>query len=266
MTDVLVVVNGQSFDNNLLHHIRSIKCVRVLMVKEAGIANARLQGRLNVSAPHFLMLDDDDELLPNAVGDMLAAFRSAPEGTGLVLADSYNTGRRGKYGFVPSPSAIEDNPLDALTRQNWLILQSTLFRTVTVPPEVFKVETLSNECTLIAYKICVAGIGVKVLDSVVATVHFSPNLPSESKTEHFITQEPIAIKQLLALDLPIHIKNRLNMKLGAAHHYNAEYFLRQRKFRHAWRSHLASLITTGGLRYNAFTRYLLVPGSVRSPR
>lgn len=251
------MVNGPWFDPETLASCERRPGVRVVRIPTPGISGARLEGRRQVRTPYFLMLDDDDELHPNAIRALIDVLKASTASVGVALGDAFNTGRGTRYGFVPSIERIESNSLDALMHQNWLILQATLFRSSRVGPDFFDIQTVSNECTLIAFKLALAGVGVKVLDQAVATIHYSPEVPSESKTEHFITREPEALAQVLAWNVPKETARALKRKIGAAQHFNAEWFLRRGKLSRAWVAHWASLSSPGGWRYLAFTRRLI---------
>ena len=256
--DILIVVNGIRYDATLLQQIRTMDYVRVIQLDAPGISNARHHGRLYVQAPYFLMPDGDDELEPHALATMIEIFRRSPDSVGLVLADAHNTGYCSTYGFKPSPAEIERDPLSALIEQNWLILQSTLFKTQRVASELFDVDTRSNECTFIAFKICLAAVKVRVQEGTVAIIHNNAGKPSESKSDHFIIEEPQTIQQLLNMPVPRHIKKKLKAKLSRAHHAISAYYLRKGHIWQATKSHCLSLFLPGGQKNLLYTRHLIV--------
>ena len=252
---VLVVVNGSLFDPELLGKVSDTKGVKVLSLEVAGISNARFRGRQYVDTPYFLFLDDDDELYPFALHDLLGKFSLSESDVGLVIADAYNDYRSKNYGFYPSCSEIELHPLAALLDENWLIVQSTLFKTEVVPSRIFDIKTNSNECTMIAFNIALENIKIKVLDKVICVIHDKED--SESKTEHFITNEPYVIKWMLTKDVPREIKIKLHRKLAAAFHNNSMYYLKRNVFLAAFVNHVKSMLISAGDSYFLYGRHIL---------
>lgn len=252
----LVVVNGHWADPVLLEKVTNLPGVKVLQIAEAGISIARLHGRRKVETPYFLFLDDDDELYPNALEELLATFAASDSDTGLVIADAFNDYRNCKYGFDPSAAAIERDPLSTLLDQNWLIVQSALFKTALAPAHLFDLETKSNECTMIAFNLALEKIKVRVNENALALIHDKPD--SESKTEHFITQESDVVKWMLTRDVPPEIKAKLRRKLAATFHNNSTYYLERRLFRKAMLAHVRSLLVPGGDPYFLYGRHILL--------
>ena len=254
VAETLVVVNGDRFEPTLLEKIRNTTGVTVLMLSTPGISNARLNGRKHVKTPYFLFLDDDDEIYPHALKELLGTFGSSSSDIGLVISDAYNDLRCRNYGFHPSAAEIERDPLGTLLWQNWLIVQSALFKTALAPVHLFDIQTASNECTMIAFNLTLENIKVKVNEKVLAVIH--DKMDSESKTEHFITQETEVIQWMLVKKVPSKIKMILRRKLAAAFHNNSVYFLERGMFRKALVAHIKSLLITGGDRYALYGRHI----------
>lgn len=251
-----VVVNGNRVDSELLEEISGLPNVLVLRIDTAGISIARLEGRRSVETPYFLFLDDDDELCPNALGELLSTFNANDSDTGLVIADAYNDYRQSNYGFVPSASAIEQDPLSTLLDQNWFIAQSALFKTELVPEYLFDIHTKSNECTMIAFNLALLNIKIRVNQQVLAIIHDKPD--SESKTEHFITEETAVVRWMLSNNaIPIMVRRKLRRKLAACLHNNSIYYLERRRFGKSIWAHFTSLLVPGGARYFLYGRHIL---------
>jgi glycosyltransferase involved in cell wall biosynthesis len=256
LVQTLVVVNGHRFDSVLLEQVSSMPRVKVLQIAEAGISIARLHGRRNVETPYFLFLDDDDELYPNALEELLGTFASSDSDTALVIGDAYNDYRNCNYGFKPSAAAIERDPLSTLLDQNWLIVQSALFKTALAPAHLFDLETRSNECTMIAFNLALEKMKVRVNEKALSLIHDKPD--SESKTEHFITQENEVVKWMLTKDVPPVIRVKLRRKLAAAFHNNSTYYLERRMFLKSFRAHIQSLLVPEGDSYFLYGRHILM--------
>lgn len=253
--ETLVVVNGQWFEPSLLKTVTDTEGVTVLMLATPGISNARLQGRKHVTTPYFLFLDDDDELYPQALLELLATFDTSSIDTGLVVADAYNDYRCANYGFFPSPAEIERDPLNALLAKNWLITQSALFKTALCSAHFFDIQTVSNECTMIAFNLALEGIKVRVNEQVLALIH--DQVDSESKSERFITQEPMVIQWMLTKNLSREIKVKLRRKLASAFHSNSVFYLDRKMFFKAMVAHVRSLLIPDGDHYALYGRHIL---------
>ncbi len=254
VVDTLVVVNGTWFEPALLQSVTDTEGVTVLMLASPGISKARLHGRMHVNTPYFLFLDDDDELYPHALQALLHTFNTSDDDTGLVVADAYNDYRNRNYGFLPSAEAIEHDPLDALLEQNWLIAQSALFKTARAPAAFFDIDTASNECTMIAFNLARASTKVRVNRQVLALIHDQAD--SESKTEHFITQEPLVVRWMLAQPVSSGIRSKLHRKLASAYHNNSAYYLERKMFRKAVVAHIRSMLVPSGKRYALYGRHI----------
>lgn len=251
----LVVVNGNWFEPDLLKTVTATEGVMVLMLASPGISRARLHGRKHVTTPYFLFLDDDDELYPHALHTLLQTFDYSDEDTGLVVADAYNDYRNRNYGFFPSAEAIEQDPMDALLKQNWLIAQSALFKTERAPVHFFDIDTSSNECTMIAFNLALANTKVRVNRQVLAVIHDKAD--SESKTEHFITQEPLVVRWMLTQPVSADIRAKLRRKLASAHHNNSAYYLERNMLRKALVAHVKSILIPGGDPYALYVRHIV---------
>lgn len=255
VVDILVVVNGNKYDDELLKIIIGIQGVTVLLLEAAGIAGARYYGRKNVLTPYFSFLDDDDELYPYSIREQLLTFNSSDSNTGLVIADAYSVYNNCNFGWVATPEEIEQDPLSALLKSNWLIIQSALFKSSQVPVRLFDIKTRSNECTVLAFALSLANVKVRVNDKALSIIHDSA--VSESKSEYFITKETDAIKCIMAMNLPGNIRAGLKYKLSSAFHNNSVYYLRRSLIFKSLASHFRSLFLPGGMRYIAYTRHIL---------
>lgn len=252
---ILIVVNGNRYDEELLKKIISTQGVTVLFLETAGIARARHYGREHVETPYFSFLDDDDELYPYSIREQLLTFNSSDSNTGLVVADAYSVYNNRNFGWVATREEIERNPLSALLKANWLIIQSALFKSSLVPAQLFDIKIQSNECTILAFNLALANVKVRVNEKALSIIHDSA--VSESKSENFITKETDAIKYIMAMDLPSDIRSGLKYKLSSAFHNNSVYYLRKNFILKSFSSHLRSLFLPSGMRYLAYTRHIL---------
>ena len=85
---IIVVVNGQRYDEGVCDWLRAQPDVRYAYVELPSAPNAVWEGRLMVDTPYFSMVDDDDEYLPGATDLKLAALRAQPRAD-LVVTNAY---------------------------------------------------------------------------------------------------------------------------------------------------------------------------------
>jgi hypothetical protein len=69
---IVVIVNGDAFDPDLLHELERNTEVGVLRRPVADFPASLRAGRAVVESPFFAELDDDDELLPDALARVSA--------------------------------------------------------------------------------------------------------------------------------------------------------------------------------------------------
>src|SRR5690606_14394 len=86
---VLIIVNGNRFDPAAYDSLRSRSDV-VVEDREIGSAPKACEyGRSLIQTTYFGFLDDDDELLPNALSVRLGAFSKNPNAD-VVVTNGYN--------------------------------------------------------------------------------------------------------------------------------------------------------------------------------
>ncbi len=80
---------------------------------------------------------------------------------------------------------------------------------------------------------------------------------SLSETTDYKMGESEALREMLALSLPSHIRRRLEKKYSASLHSRSDFERRNGRHLAAWRYHLMSLRSRYGIAYLAYTRHLL---------
>src|SRR5437762_3009697 len=91
--------------------------IRVVTLEEAGLPLALKTGRATVDTPHFAVLDDDDELLPGALGTRLQALDEALEAD-VVVTNGYLQRFNRRDLNIADFGQVQADPLRALLRQN----------------------------------------------------------------------------------------------------------------------------------------------------
>lgn len=252
--EALVVVNGDRAEPALVESIERLPAVRVLRLPQANLPKALLHGRENVYAAFFSQLDDDDELLPDALRVRLGALE-AGDSVDVVVTRGLCASSDHEAESVASLDYARSDPLMAILERNWLYPGSALYRSETIGPDYFRDVPSYLEWTYIGARLALER-RVVFLDDV--TFRYRTDNPdSVSRTAAYVLAQPEALKAMLALNLPAPAVRRVRENLAIAHHACSVLHLAQSRRLRALISHLKSLNSRSGLRYIAYTRHLL---------
>lgn len=250
---VIVVVNGSRFDETLYQQLRQDPRLTVVYREQGSAPLAQRHGRSLVNADFFAFLDDDDEYLPGALEQ-----RCAPMVADETLAFVATNGYRNRNGVdrisVRYTRGINTDPLQALTRENWLASCGGLYRTSSIPVEWFDDPAPYLEWTYLAFKLTV-GFRMRFID--VPTFRINDTPGSLSKSAAYRDAELMVLAKILALQLPRHVRQSLQGKKGRVFHSLSLQSRREGRLIAAWRYHLRSMVLPQGWRYLAFSRKLL---------
>lgn len=248
----LVVVNGNRFDPNLIAELEADPAVRLIRTPVPGVAHARLLGVQHVETPYFSLLDDDDELLPDCLGPVMAAFEAG--------ADVVATNGLVEVGGNLCPkhtcmTAYGDDHARALLHENWAAAGGLYCRTAGVPAELF--EGLPNymELTQLGMRMT-QHCRISRIDCQTFILHVGAAEQATRKPA-FLRAEPEVMEQIACEVSRPDILAVLRRKRSAALHDCAQLELERQNLGRAWRDHIASLIGGGGHRYLSFTRHMV---------
>jgi len=254
--EIIVVVNGTGFDPAVAQQLQDDPRVRYDYQALGSYPAAQRRGRELVRTPYFCYLDDDDELLPGSLATRLDRIDQTDQ-PDLVVSDGLRRVGDADVGFCERrPAAGEDLMLDLL-RENWFASAAPLFRSATVELDFFDGQTKYFEWTLLAFRLLAAGRRFVLIPDQGFRLYDSP--VSLSKNPGGVLASPDLLRQLLALDPPPAVRDRLRRRLANAHHGCADAERQAGHAGAAWRHHLQSLLMPGGLAYLSFTRRLLWP-------
>ena len=249
----IIVVNGSRYVPEVLESLRRRSDIRLMYLDEGSATGARLAGREAVDTEFFGMLDDDDEYLPRAVKIRLGPLLG-DETTDVVVTNGYRRENDQDVIVFTKFSTFKTDPLGHLMDYPWLTSCGGLYRTESIGLSYFEVPPYM-EITYMAMKLALSRKLV-FLDMPTYRVH--DNSPeSLSATEYYIRGEPEAIRQILALDPPAHIKRRLASKYSASLHDLSDFERSNGNYLAAWRYHFRSLLSLDGIRYVFYTRHLV---------
>jgi len=260
----LVVVNGTRYDADLIASLCADEAVDLIKIETAGVSPARYAGRLRVETRYFAFLDDDDEFLPDGLAGAIDCFDQDPD-LDSVVANGYGESEGKTFDwfedFIESHS---DLPLSVLT-ENWLTSAGGVYRTHSVPPEIF--EKLPNhlEMTVLAFTIC-QKFKLRLIDKKLFIIHLG-DTDQVSMSEAYVEAIPEVLDGLISQTDRPDIIDILRTKRSAALHLCAMDAMQKHDMRRAWKRHLQSLRFQGYKRYLWSTRHLIcrmVPGGARS--
>lgn len=251
---LIVVVNGERFDEQLFAALQRETGIRVCYQKEPSIFLARRLARERVTAPFFAFLDDDDYLLPGALRTRVEALVLDPTAD-VVVSNGFEVGRDTESLILQDIEDIRRDPLLRLMQSNWLATASALFRAESIPADFFDVTIRSMDMTYLAFRLA---LGKKVLfiDEPTYRKVYSPD--SISLTEEWVLPALATQEKMLTFAMPRAVRRRLRRKCAATAHTIADIYRRRGHTGAAWRYHLRSLWEPWGLlRYAPYTRRLI---------
>jgi hypothetical protein len=228
--------------------------VQLIRLPAADLPAALRAARERVDSPYFAELDDDDELLPDALAARLEGIEASPPADAVVTRGYIDHAGRRTLN-VPVLEGLESDALRSLLEHNWLAPCAGLFRTATIGREFFADIPPYLEWTYVGLRLALER-RLRFLDR--PTWVYRVGSPHAlSQTPDYVLQEPASLDRLLGLPLPAAARRQLERRQLASLHAAAGLELRAGRVGAAWRWHLRSLAAGGGWRYALYTRYLL---------
>lgn len=250
---VIVVVNGQKFDQILLDTLARRSDIEVLKEPQASAKIARYRGLISTNTPYYSFLDDDDELLEHSNRTRLDTLKNNPD-CAFVASGGHRIEAGIRKPSAPNLMRATTAPYEELSKNNWLTSCGCIFRASMIPSDVFKDLPDYHEWTYLAYRLLSCG-SFCITEQPCYIIHESAS--SLSKTLEYSTGHVDVFRRVLTLDIPKNAKKLVKQRLAMAEHDAASIALKSRQYKSALKHHLASLALPGGMRYLFFTRHLL---------
>jgi hypothetical protein len=251
---LLVIANGGQCDKDLLSELTARNDITVLHSPLADFPNALRFGRRAVQTSYFAELDDDDELLPDALSRRLEFLERNPH-LDAVVSNGWIRSKTGDEPSIPDIAAVRADPLRSLLHRNWLLPGAALFRSERVPADWFDTIPRCLEWTWIGLNLSLHS-RVAFLEQP-GVLHFSELPFSTYASRPCLAARAEAIRALFTLPLPADVRQHLRAKLADALHSVSDLHRSEGDARAAWKAHIESLTLPGGWRYLAYTRHLL---------
>jgi glycosyltransferase involved in cell wall biosynthesis len=251
---VLAVVNGPSPESEILDWLDEQPRCRVLRRKRPELASALEAGVRAASTTFVGTLDDDDLLLPRGLTARIDALTENPEWDAVVTNGLRRTAAGDTVHVVDMEAVVRD-PLEALTRFNWLLPGAWTGRTERVASDLLAGMPSNAECTYTAVRLALDfEVGFLPEPTVVWD---TTTQGSMSKGAAYVLGLPAASRRILELPLPSGVRRAFEVKRRRTAHHIAEIFMNDGQLGQAWRWHLTSLLGPGGYRHIWFTRRLI---------
>jgi glycosyltransferase involved in cell wall biosynthesis len=256
---IIVVANGPRVSPTVLDWLASRPDVRVIRLRTGSYPLARRVGAEMADSEFLAFLDDDDELLPDTLRKRVEYFRQHPEVDVLVTDGLRINGSRVSRIFPP-PEARSPDLIETMMRAGWGAGALTL-RAGNTDLAAFDAEFRHLEWTLTALQLA-RRYQVGYLD--VPTYRYYEDTPNSlwKNAEHRFAALDVW-RRLSKSYSGTPYESTARRRFGHVCHIASWELAQQGRVRDAWRLHVDSVSSPGGLAVLPFTAKLLF-GSLRA--
>lgn len=254
--DVIIVVNGDKFDNSLLDHLEKNTKLRIIRLAEGNVSIARYVGVCEARGDFFCFLDDDDEFLPDAIYQRIILFSHNPEADVVVTNGYIYTDH--DEPLVPDflKSEIDKDPSKSFLAFNWFASPASMFRTSRIEPALFNMQYKYFEWTYLFFLLLSKGKTIKY-DDCLTYRKYEDHPLSVSKSNEYFLSHPAFLLTLHGLPLDSGIRKIIASNYVSSLNSLSNIQMSQGHLKKAWISHIKCLMN-GGWRYLPYTRHLLL--------
>ncbi|MFG6457980.1 glycosyltransferase family 2 protein [Roseateles sp. BYS96W] len=249
---ILLVVNGSRYDAELLERLRQDARLQVVYESVGSLPRALRIGRDAVRTEYFGFLDDDDEYVGDAVTVRRRHLDEHPD-VDVVVCNGLREHHGQDQPFLTEFAGAAREPLQAMTRANWLASCGAMYRSARVTADFFDERFKYLEWTLLGFKLA-ATRRLAFIDQPTFRINDTPE--SLSKSEAYEISQAQVLEEILRLALPADVQRAIRRKLASAHHTLSDHYRAQGHWKQAWGHHLKSLRLPGGLAYLGYSRRL----------
>jgi hypothetical protein len=211
-------------------------------------------GRRQVESEYYGFLDDDDELLPNALATRLEVMRAEPT-TDLVVTTGYWFSDAPRQIHIPELLSYQEDPLNGILDRCWLNSCGSLYRACTISEAYFDELPDLCEWTYLAFRLALDRRNIRFVDVLTYNAYDTPG--SMSKSFQYMEGTLIALDAMRRRSQPAAIRAKLEQKYRATLHDAADDYRRVKQWGKAWLCHVKSMKPPYTLRYIGYTRKLL---------
>lgn len=255
----IVLVDGDRYDEHLLDTLRQRDEVVLHFQPKStpGRGRAIAAGRQLVSAPYYMYLDDDDELLATGM-TQLAEHAAGDRDWDVLITNGYFSANGKNTPMYLDLGAHAAHPLRSLMSECWLFPGASVFRTETISAEFLDTDRDHHEWTYIAFLLAIDKKRIGFLD--VPTIVYNDTPVSASKLfKH--EEEQISLLEEMKADARVDALTRtiIERKYRNTLHVLAHHYWQRGARGKAWDYHLRSMRPPFTFKYLLFSRKLLMP-------
>ncbi|MGF1606320.1 MAG: glycosyltransferase family A protein [Rhodothalassiaceae bacterium] len=250
----LLVVNGNRFDADLVARLAARPDLRLIQIAQPGVSHARLVGRRHVEAPLFSFLDDDDELLPEAMQIRLDGM--ADPRVDAVATNGWRETRTGRQPHFQNLAQLPEDPALALLKNQWLASAGGLYRSASITEADLRDLPDYLEITKFAFHLALTKTVARIDQPTFIKYEISDDQVSISR--RYREAVPQVLRDMMAMTDRADLRTLLRRRHAAALHACSRGARKDGQMGAAWRYHLQSL-RAGGWRYLSYSRHLLMP-------
>lgn len=255
ITKIIVAANGPNIDLALEKQLKERRDIDYISFEDGSSPKTISLATPLVKTEFFGFLDDDDELLSNALLQRRDMLLGHPDAS-LVISNGYVRTKEKDSIYLSRMETIPEDPLGALMRENWLPSCGALFRIARVGPAYFQNYHGYAEWTWLAFRLALDQHKICVLDA--PTFRVNANTPSSlSKSAEYRKSYFSLYQKMLTLCPPHRIRRAIRKKVLQAYHDASNQALDNGRIIDALRDHLRSLAGIHGLRFIPYTRHLI---------
>ena len=254
LVDTIVVFNGTALDERTVQWAQCQPRTRCVILNGPDVAGATFLGRLLVRSEFFTYLDDDDELLANAILCRIKRMREDPSLDCVATNGVYCTKDGVKPLFEQTHVYEQLGLRESLVRsKNWLHSCGGLFRTSSVKATYFYGLPQYREWTVLAYRL---SCDLQCRFDDVRTYRVNDTEKSLSKRDAYVESSVEALEHMLR-----YTKNRaharaLGLRKSDAHRRTSSHYRINGDFARAWQSFGRAIAAPGGWRYLPYSLLL----------
>jgi glycosyltransferase involved in cell wall biosynthesis len=251
---IIVVANGPRVSSSVLDWLATRPDTRVIQLRSASHPLARRVGAEMADSEFLGFLDDDDELMPNTLARKIAHFREHPE-IDVLVTDGLRINGSMVTKIFPPPEARRADLVETMMRTGWGACALTL-RRQNIDLSVFDAEFRHLEWTLTTLELA-RHHHFGFLDEPMYR-YYEDTLNSLSKSVEHSLAAPEVWRRLSKSYAGTRYETAVRRRYGRECHNASTVYARQGRMRDAWRLHVESLRSPGGLAWVPSSAKLLL--------
>ena len=251
---IIVVANGARVSSSVLEWLATRTDTRVIRLRSGSHPLARRVGAEMADSEFLGFLDDDDELMLNALAPKIAYFRQHPE-IDVLVTDGLRVNGSTVIKIFPPPEARRADLVETMMHAGWGACALTL-RMQNIDLSAFDAEFRHMEWTLTALKLA-RRYRFGFLDE--PTYRYYENTPdSLSKRPDHDLAAPEVWRRLSETYADTRYDTAVRRRYGTVCHHVSWKLARQGRMRDAWRLHAEALRSPGGMAFVRSSAALLL--------